>query len=99
MSIHTSNWEWTKERSKYHFDYTRRDSVGEWYNVIGRFQGNWTDEVNTAIALSKDSEITWEYPEYVGSSKYRHSKTTYSGRPELVGSSKYRPMLQQEKQD
>ena len=45
MTEWTSSWEYTKARSSYHFDKTRRDQPGEWYHVIGRFNNTWQDEL------------------------------------------------------
>ena len=55
---YTSSWEWTKERSKYHFDYTRRDQPGEYYFPLGRFEGDWSEDLAQALAKDKTS-ITW----------------------------------------
>lgn len=58
MDQYASSWEWTKERSKYHFDYSRRDQPGEYYIPLGRFAGDWSKDL--ADALAKDTRaITW----------------------------------------
>lgn len=55
---YSSSWEWTKERSKWHFDYTRHDKTGEWWKPLGRFSGDWSQDLNDAISKSNRS-ITW----------------------------------------
>jgi len=59
-----SNWEWTKERSNYHFDWSRRDQPGEWFTLLGRFEGEWSDELARAVELSKS--INWETRAFYG---------------------------------
>jgi len=55
---YTSSWEWTKERSKYHFDYTRRDQPGEYYFPLGRFEGDWSEDLAQALDTEKTTS-TW----------------------------------------
>lgn len=64
LAQYQSNWQWCKERSKYHFDYSRRDDEGEWFQPLGQFVGDWVDEVNGAIKLS--SPINWETRKFYG---------------------------------
>ena len=55
---YTSSWAWTRERSRYHFDYTRQDQTGEWWTPLGRFQGDWSQDL--AAAFQRDTHaITW----------------------------------------
>jgi hypothetical protein len=55
---YSSSWEWTRERSQYHFDWTKRDQTGEWWTPLGRFVGDWSLDLEDA--LSKASKpITW----------------------------------------
>lgn len=40
-----SNYEYTKQRSKYHFDNSRRDQMGEWVHHLGRYDVTWLEEL------------------------------------------------------
>lgn len=60
---YTSSWEWTRERSRYHFDYARRDQPGEYYFPLGRFQGDWSADLAEAMAKEKTA-ITWATRKY-----------------------------------
>jgi hypothetical protein len=53
-----SSWEYTKQHSLYHFDKTVMDP--RWDNTIGlgKFMGNWSQELAESIANAKPS--TWE---------------------------------------
>jgi hypothetical protein len=52
-----SNWELQKAKSRYHFDTTRMDP--EWDRVVelGRFKGDWSNEVEKAIQTARPA--TW----------------------------------------
>jgi len=50
-----SSWQWCVDHSMYHFDHRRVDKPGEWFQVLGRFVGNWTAEVQQA----QGKPITW----------------------------------------
>jgi hypothetical protein len=52
---YTSSWQWCVDHSNYHFNNFKIDQPGEWFRVLGRFEGNWTDEV----ALAQGKPITW----------------------------------------
>ena len=52
---YSSSWDWCVDNSTYHFDNTRIDKIGEWFQVLGRFAGKWTDEVKQA----QGKPITW----------------------------------------
>ena len=41
---YTSSWDWTVAHSDYHFDDTIQDKPGDWFEVIGRFEGDWKEE-------------------------------------------------------
>lgn len=60
---YTSSWEWTRERSKYHFDYTRHDQPGEWFFPLGRFANDFYAEVAEAMTKEKTA-ITWATRKY-----------------------------------
>ena len=42
--LYPSSWDWTVRHSEYHFDDTIEDKPGDWFNVIGRFEGDWREE-------------------------------------------------------
>jgi hypothetical protein len=50
-----SSWQWCVDHSNYHFDNRRVDNVGEWYQVLGRFEGDWSEDVKRASG----KPITW----------------------------------------
>lgn len=50
-----SSWQWCVDHSKYHFDNQRVDQTGEWFQILGRFTGNWAGEV----AQAQGKPITW----------------------------------------
>ena len=50
-----SSWQWCVDHSNYHFDNRRVEKTGEWFQVLGRFVGNWTHEVSQA----QGQPITW----------------------------------------
>jgi len=52
-----SNWENLKPRTSYHFDPFKNDPAYDAMRYVGRFTGNWSDELNKAIENSK--AITW----------------------------------------
>ena len=52
---YSSSWQWCVDHSRYHFDNFKIDQPGEWFRVLGRFEGNWTEEV----AQAQGKPITW----------------------------------------
>ena len=55
--LYNSSWEWSRAHSQYHFDNTRHDRVGEWYWPLGRFQGDWSEDLQ---AIAQDHKpVTW----------------------------------------
>jgi hypothetical protein len=54
---YTSSWQWTVDNSDYHFDYTRHDQPGEWFTQLGKYSGEWTQELETLMEAS--NPITW----------------------------------------
>jgi hypothetical protein len=59
-----SSWDWCVDHSNYHFDDSRRDQEGEWYTCLGRFEGEWSQEVDQ---LSKETKpITWRTRKFYG---------------------------------
>jgi hypothetical protein len=57
-----SSWQWCVDHSRYHFDDSRRDQLGEWFQVLGRFVGNWAAEV----AQAQGKPITWATRKFYG---------------------------------
>ena len=53
-----SSYEYTKTFSNYHFNKWQLDQEGEWYHKLGRFEGDWSDDVAKIIEKSKD--LTWD---------------------------------------
>lgn len=83
---YTSSWEWTKERSSWHFDHYRHDVTGEWWQPLGRFQGDWSQDLAQAAAAHTHA-ITWATRK--DSPYYRHADGTFE----------QSKMLQQEEND
>jgi hypothetical protein len=56
-SAESSNWEYCKARSSYHFS-DKLDLPGEWFKVLGQFKNTWADD----LAFIKDTAkpMTWE---------------------------------------
>jgi hypothetical protein len=52
---YASSWQWCRDHSTYHFDNTQHDQPGEWFQVLGRFEGSWAHEV----ADAHGNPITW----------------------------------------
>jgi len=59
---YNSSWQWCVDHSRYHFDDSRQDQLGEWFQVLGRFVGNWSDEV----AQAQGKPITWATRKFYG---------------------------------
>jgi len=53
-----SSYEYTKTFSNYHFDKWQTESEGDWYHNLGRFQGDWSD--NVAKIIEKSRELGWD---------------------------------------
>jgi hypothetical protein len=59
-----SSWDETQEKSAYHFDPTRRDPRWDTVIGLGRFVGQWDQDVADIIAEAKPA--TWETRGYKG---------------------------------
>jgi hypothetical protein len=59
-----SNWDWCVAHSEYHFDKTVAEEVGDWFDILGRFEGNWKDERDALVAASMP--INWETRKFYG---------------------------------
>jgi len=59
---YNSSWQWCVDHSRYHFDNSRHDQPDEWFQVLGRFVGNWSEEV----AQAQGKPITWATRKFYG---------------------------------
>jgi hypothetical protein len=57
-SEYTSSWEYTKTFSNYHFDKWKIEQEGDWYHKLGRFVGDWSEDV--AAIVNKSKELSWD---------------------------------------
>lgn len=53
-----SSYEYTKTFSNYHFDKFKQEHEGEWYHRLGRFKGDWADDV--AKIIDKSKSLSWD---------------------------------------
>lgn len=53
-----SSYEYTKTFSNYHFDKWTLESDGDWYCSLGRFEGEWSADLEQIIEKSKD--LSWD---------------------------------------
>ncbi len=51
--MENSSWEFAKKSSQYHFDTTVFDPRWDQLQGIGRFEGNWSDELNQVIETAE----------------------------------------------
>jgi hypothetical protein len=63
-SNYKSSYEYTKTFSNYHFDKWQEESEGNWYHKLGRFSGDWSDDVEKIIEKSK--ELSWDQSTKLG---------------------------------
>lgn len=63
-----SNWEFTKVTSNYHFDTKIMDPRWDTIHGLGKFVGDWDDEVDTLIADAK--AISWRTRQFSANSDY-----------------------------
>ena len=52
-----SNWDKLKPRTSYHFDSFKNDPAYDSMRYVGRFEGNWQDELQQTIESSR--QTTW----------------------------------------
>lgn len=52
-----SNWEKQKQKSSYHFDQFKVDPAYDTMRYVGRYNGEWSEDLNQTISSSK--EVTW----------------------------------------
>jgi len=58
ISQYDNGWEWSKSKSKYHFDWTIKDKPGEpWFVPLGRFDGEWSKELE--LIRNRSKQETW----------------------------------------
>ena len=66
-SAYTSNWDWTVDNSEYHFDDRIQDKPGDWFEVLGQFDGDWQAERDALV--SRTSPVNWETRKFYGESE------------------------------
>jgi hypothetical protein len=71
LDEYDSSWQWTAERSKYHFDKWRQDGDQEWFTRLGRFEGDWQSEIDDI--KSKAAPMTWETRKFFGKDNPNYS--------------------------
>lgn len=49
---YTSDYEYTKTLTTYHFDTSVKEQEGDFYDVIGTLEGDWSQELKTAVEHS-----------------------------------------------
>jgi hypothetical protein len=59
-----SNWDWCVAHSEYHFDKTVTEQVGDWFDILGKFTGDWRAERDALVAESMP--INWETRKFYG---------------------------------
>lgn len=57
LEAETSSWEYTKRLSSYHFDATEFDPRWDQIQGVGRFEGDWTNELADVIGTAQPA--TW----------------------------------------
>ena len=55
--LYPSSWDWTVAHSEYHFDDSIQDKPGDWFDVIGRFEGDWQTERD--ILIKSCHPVNW----------------------------------------
>ena len=63
-----SNWEFTKVTSNYHFDSNIMDPRWDTIHGLGKFEGDWDNEVNTLIQDAK--AISWRTRQFSANADY-----------------------------
>lgn len=58
MIDRVSHFNQQKKHSKYHFDSTKHDQAGEWFQPLGRFNGSWQAEISDLVTASK--KVNWQ---------------------------------------
>jgi hypothetical protein len=65
-----SSWEWAKAHSNYHFDNTRTEFVGDWFDILGYFQGaDWSEE--TARLIKNTHPVNWGTRKFLNGGTYK----------------------------
>jgi len=59
-----SNWDWTVAHSEYHFNKNIKEEIGDWFDVLGRFEGDWSAERDALVAAGMP--INWETRKFYG---------------------------------
>jgi len=61
---YASNWDWCVKHSEYHFDDSIQDQPGEWFDVLGTFQGDWAEERDRLVLES--APVNWATRKFYG---------------------------------
>ncbi len=59
-----SSWDWTAKHSEYHFDDSVQDNPGDWFDVIGTFEGDWSSERDALVA--ETHPVNWATRKHYG---------------------------------
>ena len=51
INDYQSLWDWSKDRSSYHFDKWRQESPGQYFRVAGRLEPNWQKDLEIVRGL------------------------------------------------
>ena len=52
LEDYATDWNWTVAHSKYHFDNSIKEEVGDWFYILGIFEGDWRAERDALVAAS-----------------------------------------------
>lgn len=66
-SYFKSNWDWTVAHSEYHFNKNIEDKPGDWFEILGVFTGDWTQERNALVDNTRP--VTWATRKFYGESE------------------------------
>lgn len=88
MEESKSNWERLSKRTEYHFDAFKNDPAYDSMRYIGKFVGDWSQELQQTIDNSK--EITWRTRNPVDGTSKEIEAEEYD--LELIGSTKDLPL-------
>lgn len=73
ISDYDSLWQWTKDKSNYHFDKWRQESHGEYFRVLGRLENIWENELG--LIIDRSTARTWENITYSGNQNQKPIST------------------------
>lgn len=73
INEYQSLWQWSKDRSSYHFDKQRQESPGQYFRVAGHIEPNWQQELD--IVKQRSIPRTWDNITYSGQQNQRPIST------------------------